>query len=1691
MGCESGFLEQYFSTIEDGSSVSICCEMLIRTKGRNLCRTLVHHQEFLTDCDMDEGYPFMTILNGQLQRKGGKVWVHTQPGTLSFRRPQLSMNGLTNLIEACAGIGAVGYGMEHVGVRTRCYVDCNRRFHEWTKQKSPVPSILGNIADETVIAKVAQAVPCAHMLLGGVACQPFSKLGDQRAELDPRSDSFPALLRMGYLLGSLAIVVECTVGAQDSAWVQSLLQQFTTETNFTLHQHVFQLHKTWPAKRERWWAVLTHPSIHMTKVPEPPSHRFEPGLLHLFSRLLDLSDSELQQLRLSIQELCGFHAARGGIRPSILDMLKAMPTATHSWGSQLQACACECRQEGFSERRLQEKGLYGVLVPLLTSTMIRCTPVQDLRHLHPIEVALANGMNPQVLTQDPRFPLRLELAGVGQLASPLQGTWVVAHILARAADQDLIHWDTHPRHVFAQVCRDLLQARDHVWPSVPLTQYMQIFHQEIEAIDRPLVYTSPDDTEELTLTQEIAQEVQRLEQHTAATTKVPKDDDLHSGSVAAPLTDDHTKVPSPFASSSEAVTTTDAPQTSGVGHNPNTMIHGWHGADSLAEPHVELKAPCGPSHVYQETPFHAEPVGLESSTTGPSHDQPAMPSFQPSVALGANPHPPMYPVHAKPFQDTPILNGPSSTVRVCQDATMVQSESLRPISKSAQFQLGAVPGFANSARTRSRTPVRKQDHAQQTTVHQVAPTLPMTHMDSPATTAPDKLPESLEATSPADEPTTDELMFDDPMETTSTTPCLLTDDHGTVTRAAQKIEAVEQRAQPVHTNHAFVVVPGEPIHTVAFSPGQTVGQLLCAHTKLRSETIFQTISTAVGVQIPTATKVKPGHFLTFASMDQPRDPACPTRGPHDVPQINNGSRGDLLWQQKGWVAVDEMKYYLQLLESTHPGKTFGLLILPNSQDATAIFTRRVLQCIEATGSDDNTKDKAFVCLHQHHWFPVHVTISGNEVEVWTTHQMAHWVHEQIQQAVGDSGIEFRSATCRSEFPADCGFQSLGWILSKLREEDTDSVWTARQACQWRAMFHQDLCHNDLEQVWVDKPLELGGTNQIKDQLSALLIEHGVAKSRSNECAEQLLQAFGAQSIAQVLQSPKPWADLTAKASLHQPPIRIVLASELKDVIQSRSKEPKPVGSKANKLKNNQPKKPLTLQADQLTIPHAVFRQEDGVELSQINHQTLGPGSKGILISNIQEALPYFALQSAISQEGVGLLILDHADPRIPPQHQQVRVPVLCKATHEPMIVGAALLQLGAKTVTRNSPAQCLEIQQVDNQVVKVLVYQDQTPLPWKDITSHPVKSIFETAAFQHFDLQEILDVWDRQWLTNRMTKTTPADAALLAFSIRMTLKASQILMPFSGQEGQFYEPRTEDGRKPSPDFQVVWLPRKTYTEAKLAQSTTTVPSTLVRSGDRYGLRVDNQHAEQVHQAHRPDLQFLQGTELKKYKLGPLPYGSTKQSIVNICAKWGWVARPIGPQGQTSDRSGTIWAIQAAKPPANWVYQLAHGDVLISPEEETQPAKVPAVQVLASQKTLQSLQQKSLAEVKSDPWLHTDPWKQQTSQTSREVSVGQVAAIETQVEKRVLAKIQDADTNMTNVDSRVTQLEQQLEKMQGDLQSFQQQQANQNQTVQQQLQSIDHKVERQSQAFNGLLDTKMDEQLRNIERLLQKKPRVGE
>ena len=99
----------------------------------------------------------------------------------------------------------------------------------------------------------------------------------------------------------------------------------------------------------------------------------------------------------------------------LLNMEGCAPCALHSWGSQLMPCECGCRSSGLSMRRLEDKGLFGLLVRSVSDRF-----AQELRHIHPNECLALPGFDPTIdfgdnprltLAAAVRWPARSKLFG--------------------------------------------------------------------------------------------------------------------------------------------------------------------------------------------------------------------------------------------------------------------------------------------------------------------------------------------------------------------------------------------------------------------------------------------------------------------------------------------------------------------------------------------------------------------------------------------------------------------------------------------------------------------------------------------------------------------------------------------------------------------------------------------------------------------------------------------------------------------------------------------------------------------------------------------------------------------------------------------------------------------------------------------------------------------------------------------------------------------------------------------------------------------------------------------------------------------------------------------------------------------------------------------------------------------------------
>ena len=232
--------------------------------------------------------------------------------------------------------------------------------------------------------------------------------------------TLPGTLRLGFLCRSGAILLECVAEAHSCPWVQQTIRRFASITGYGISQGVCQLQTLWPAKRNRWWCILTHPALGSVPWVPMPISTAMPIVADVLDQFHACTESEMQQLALDLYELGRF--AAHGFERNELPWKGQMQTSLHSCGSQLTGCPCGCRKFAFHDDRLAQKGLHGILIRLQGCVTCGSNTYPCYRHIHPAELALLNGMLPDMPWGDQA--MKLSLCALGQLASPIQSTWV-------------------------------------------------------------------------------------------------------------------------------------------------------------------------------------------------------------------------------------------------------------------------------------------------------------------------------------------------------------------------------------------------------------------------------------------------------------------------------------------------------------------------------------------------------------------------------------------------------------------------------------------------------------------------------------------------------------------------------------------------------------------------------------------------------------------------------------------------------------------------------------------------------------------------------------------------------------------------------------------------------------------------------------------------------------------------------------------------------------------------------------------------------------------------------------------------------------------------------------------------------------------------------------------------------------------
>ena len=677
-----------------------------------------------------------------------------------------------------------------------------------------------------------------------------------------------------------------------------------------------------------------------------------------------------------------------------------------------------------------------------------------------------------------------------------------------------------------------------------------------------------------------------------------------------------------------------------------------------------------------------------------------------------------------------------------------------------------------------------------------------------------------------------------------------------------------------------------------------------------------------------------------------------------------------------------------------------------------------------------------------------------------------------------------------------------------------------------------------------------GQNDDRSVLANLLKQHGVPEDAIAARIDMLFKKLGREEVLQTATGHQPWRDLKWLANQQIPPLQIIRPLELEQAIAAKSESQQAVGRRHQKgrgkgAKNRQHKDylPNVVDPSTLRLEEGTFVLGDGTKLSQMQLTEIGPIATGVVLAKYQDAMPFIMGGKAVSTGGLALVVVDppfdsSPDPIIA---EKISFPVICAANSEPMIIEAALYQLGHLPVTKAIAAKIVKLKSIDTCTAKVSIFRDQAKQDWTDVMAHPLKyllaripllTLCNKAACDSMcgswhvpegtELKDpLLEVWNRQWLTMAFSQVPPKDADVYSVTLRIPKSIEQSLQHYSGIDGIYIEPKAIDGRQVSKEFHVVWVPKASYAQIAVHRQTVAGVIGIARIAGKYGLRCLADDSQNIHSAVKPDSPYLpSGTKLT-FLVGPVPWGTLKQSLVSAFKELNWEARPLQAVPAGRDFNGVMWKVHALEVPPQNVLYLDTGEAVITRVDQKVYQPTPSVKpVLGSIASVNLATRSANGQSKPDPIQLNDPWAAYNGKIGKApapavVAPDAISALEKKITSSVIAQLPkdnmelDGDFNTVRVDRLESQV-QVLHDQQAKLQSL----INDNAATQQaqlvQLQSqfqaqhsqLESVVTEQSHQICGLsssfsqqlekqqkhLDYMFQAQMQKMEDLLSKKPR---
>eukprot|EP00438_Fugacium_kawagutii_P011553 Skav235007 [mRNA] locus=scaffold276:84617:89027:+ [translate_table: standard] len=797
------------------------------------------------------------------------------------------------------------------------------------------------------------------------------------------------------------------------------------------------------------------------------------------------------------------------------------------------------------------------------------------------------------------------------------------------------------------------------------------------------------------------------------------------------------------------------------------------------------------------------------------------------------------------------------------------------------------------------------------------------------------------------------------------------------------------------------------------------------------------------------------------------------------------------------------------------------------QDVGVVFVDPLLMTGWAQSSDSqhmqafmsqfhDVKKVISAVLWRGHWTPYQWEVHHNTLRVTSWDHTAadinpmNALHGFMCLALKVGSFEI---TCeRRQFGSQmCGAATIAFAEAKVLHRALPS--SASQLQQRHDEFKQSFRKHLAVLGQCTKPWCWGeGVTDVHGPLAALLQVHGVPAANATQRAKLVAQALGKEDIHKALSSPEPWKTLKHIANQHKPLIQLVMADEQQQVVLDRQGKGRSKNKQNSKGRGKGKGKPVAappeLDASKLQLLDNAFRTKDNDSVQQIMANQVGPLAQGIAIMSVHDAKPFMQSTQLLTDKALALLVLNPPDT-MPCSMlcTKIRFAAKCTFNQEPMLLTAALVQLGGTIVEQVQVSPNASITAKEVACARFVAFKDQWPQDWSHFVSKPVKAILdavvplqlcreddcECGRFHADPMQDtsqlVLDVFRRQFFADSGKPVKPDQATHFAVVIRYQKSQEQAVLQLSGQGGLFVEPRVESGLEPSKEYQVVWIPQASYAEAQHKLQCEPHGLGLARTQHRYGIRVKSCHFQPVFQSLKPDGLFLAPGERLQWHTGPWPYGFDRKMLAKQFKEWGWQARPLQPS--KSVEGGVMWLTQSVEAPSQSIWQLPHGPVMITRHEASGLMGDQSSPVIGQQATVQLC----ASSAPTDPWLVTDPWttapKACVAAQATPQGPDRLQELEKRLEQSILAKLPQETMEVDDQDSRLQILEQQVQALSHQQQTMERvvtenhrQLSTQHQHLEQVVNEHHQQNTAQVQALNSQMATQLDVQRMHMQEMFQ-------